>query len=80
MDEEKEIKKKKRRIPFAFLRAGASFTPSPVMPTKSPRFCNSSTTLNLSSGTTWANPSAFTHLNIDEKKRRNGSGRERGIR
>ena len=42
----------------AFLRAGASFTPSPVMPTMWPRFCSASTMLNLCSGNTWANPSA----------------------
>ena len=42
----------------AFFSAGASFTPSPVMPTMWPRFCSTSTMWNLCSGNTWANPSA----------------------
>ena len=44
----------------AFFSAGASFTPSPVMPTMWPRFCRTSTMWNLCSGNTWANPSAFS--------------------
>ena len=42
----------------AFFSAGASFTPSPVMPTMCPRFCSTSTMWNLCSGNTWAKPSA----------------------
>ena len=42
----------------AFFSAGASFTPSPVMPTMWPRFCRTSTMWNLCSGNTWAKPSA----------------------
>ena len=42
----------------AFLSAGASLTPSPVMPTMWPRFCSTSTMWNLCSGNTWAKPSA----------------------
>ena len=42
----------------AFLSAGASFTPSPVMPTMWPRRCRTSTMWNLCSGNTWAKPSA----------------------
>ena len=42
----------------AFLSAGASFTPSPVMPTMWPRCWSASTMWNLCSGKTWAKPSA----------------------
>src|SRR5277367_5287037 len=42
----------------AFFSAGASFTPSPVMPTMWPCFCSTSTMWNLCSGNTWAKPSA----------------------
>ena len=42
----------------ACFRAGASFTPSPVMPTIWPRDCSSLTILNLCSGNTSAKPSA----------------------
>ena len=44
----------------AFFKAGASLTPSPVMPTMWPRFCSTSTMWNLCSGNTWAKPSAFS--------------------
>ena len=44
----------------AFFSAGASFTPSPVMPTMCPCFCRTSTIWNLCSGNTWAKPSAFS--------------------
>src|SRR5664279_4398390 len=44
----------------AFFSAGASFTPSPVMPTMWPRFCRTSTMWNLCSGKTCAKPSAFS--------------------
>ena len=44
----------------AFFSAGASFTPSPVMPTMWPRFCRTSTMWNLCSGNTWAKPSALS--------------------
>ena len=44
----------------AFFSAGASFTPSPVMPTMWPRCCRTSTMWNLCSGNTWAKPSAFS--------------------
>ena len=44
----------------AFFSAGASFTPSPVMPTMWPLFCRTSTMWNLCSGNTWAKPSAFS--------------------
>mmetsp|Transcript_15342 Transcript_15342/g.43521 ORF Transcript_15342/g.43521 Transcript_15342/m.43521 type:complete len:280 (+) Transcript_15342:1059-1898(+) len=43
------------------LRAGASFTPSPVIPTMVPfLFLRASTMMNLCSGYTWAKPSAFS--------------------
>ena len=42
----------------AFFSAGASFTPSPVMPTMWPCCCKTSTMWNLCSGNTWAKPSA----------------------
>mmetsp|Transcript_22025 Transcript_22025/g.53925 ORF Transcript_22025/g.53925 Transcript_22025/m.53925 type:complete len:398 (+) Transcript_22025:1414-2607(+) len=42
----------------AFFKAGASFTPSPVIPTICPDCCRTSTILYLSSGSTSANPSA----------------------
>src|SRR5271155_1522400 len=45
---------------FACLSAGASFTPSPVIPTIWPCFCSTSTMLYLSSGNTCAKPSAFS--------------------
>jgi len=44
----------------AFLSAGASFTPSPVIPTLLPFFYNNSTIANLCSGKTSANPSALS--------------------
>ena len=44
----------------AFLRAGASFTPSPVMPTIWPCFCRTSMMSYLCSGNTCANPSALS--------------------
>ena len=44
----------------AFFRAGASLTPSPVIPTMWPRCCSTSTMWNLCSGNTWANPSAVS--------------------
>ena len=44
----------------AFFSAGASFTPSPVMPTMWPRLCRISTIWNLCSGNTWAKPSAVS--------------------
>ena len=42
----------------AFFNAGASLTPSPVIPTMCPRFWRTSTMWNLCSGNTWAKPSA----------------------
>ena len=42
----------------AFFSAGASLTPSPVMPTMWSCFCMTSTMWNLCSGKTWAKPSA----------------------
>ena len=44
----------------AFFSAGASFTPSLVMPTIWPARCRTSTMWNLCSGKTWAKPSAFS--------------------
>ncbi len=44
----------------AFFSAGASFTPSPVIPTMWPRCCNTSTIWYLCSGKTCAKPSAFS--------------------
>ena len=44
----------------AFFSAGASLTPSPVMPTMWPRCCSTSTMWYLCSGNTWANPSAVS--------------------
>ncbi len=44
----------------AFFSAGASFTPSPVMPTMWPSFCKTSIMWNLCSGNTCAKPSAFS--------------------
>ena len=44
----------------AFFSAGASLTPSPVMPTMWPRCCRTSTMWNLCSGKTCAKPSAFS--------------------
>ena len=44
----------------AFLSAGASLTPSPVMPTVQPRRRRVSTMLNLCSGYTPAKPSAIS--------------------
>ena len=44
----------------AFLSAGASLTPSPVIPTIWPRCCKTSTMWYLCSGNTWAKPSAFS--------------------
>src|SRR5664279_4083452 len=44
----------------SFFMAGASFTPSPVMPTMWPCFCRMSTMWNLCSGNTCAKPSAFS--------------------
>ena len=44
----------------ACFSAGASFTPSPVMPTIWPALCSALTILNLCSGNTRANPSAAT--------------------
>ena len=38
----------------AFFRAGASFTPSPVIATTSPRRCHAAITRNLSAGETRA--------------------------
>ena len=49
----------------AFFSAGASFTPSPVMPTMWPRFCRTSTIWNLCSGNTCAKPSAFSIASAD---------------
>lgn len=43
----------------ARLRAGASFTPSPVMATTSPAFCRASTILSFCSGLTRAKTSTF---------------------
>ncbi len=43
----------------AFFSAGASFTPSPVIPTISPLFCNAVTIRNLCSGVVRANTSTF---------------------
>ena len=42
----------------AFFSAGASLTPSPVIPTMWPRFWSTSTMWNLCSGNTCAKPSA----------------------
>mmetsp|Transcript_545 Transcript_545/g.1474 ORF Transcript_545/g.1474 Transcript_545/m.1474 type:complete len:379 (-) Transcript_545:931-2067(-) len=42
----------------AFLSAGASFTPSPVMPTAKPHWRSASTMRYLCSGYTWPKPSA----------------------
>ena len=44
----------------AFLSAGASLTPSPVIPTMWPRFCSTSMMWYLCSGKTWAKPSAVS--------------------
>ena len=44
----------------AFFSAGASLTPSPVIPTMWPRFCSTSTMWYLCSGKTWAKPSAVS--------------------
>ena len=44
----------------ACFSAGASLTPSPVIPTIWPRACRALTMLNLCSGKTWAKPSAAT--------------------
>mmetsp|Transcript_49728 Transcript_49728/g.98265 ORF Transcript_49728/g.98265 Transcript_49728/m.98265 type:complete len:209 (-) Transcript_49728:1363-1989(-) len=43
---------------WACAKAGASLTPSPVMPTTIPMFCSTITTSFLSFGSTCANPSA----------------------
>ena len=44
----------------AFFNAGASLTPSPVIPTMWPRFCSTSMMWYLCSGKTWAKPSAVS--------------------
>ena len=49
----------------AFFSAGASLTPSPVMPTIWPRCCSTSTMWYLCSGNTWAKPSAFSMDSAD---------------
>ena len=43
----------------AFFKAGASFTPSPVIATTAPVFCHAFTILTLCSGLTLANTDAF---------------------
>ena len=45
---------------LAAFKAGASLTPSPVIPTVWFKFCNSCTTLNLCFGLTEAKPLAFS--------------------